>query len=151
MTYEVWDGDSGNLLVERPTRVEALLIVREAIARHGESYVDSLALVLEDDDGESHVIAEGRELAKLATNSVRVARPHVKPITTKVVAKKSSVKGTYLTGQHVTLAPGQPTAPSGQKRVPATPQRSKQSSPRQVSIIRDKKSAPSRGSKRTEP
>jgi hypothetical protein len=69
MTYEVWDADSGNLLIVRPSRSEALTVIREAIAEHGEQYVDSLALILEDDTGETHVLAEGRELAVLAASS----------------------------------------------------------------------------------
>ena len=67
MAYEIWDGDSGNLLIVRPSRSEALTVIREAIATHGEQYIDSLALILEDDTGETHVLAEGRELATLAT------------------------------------------------------------------------------------
>ena len=66
MTYEIWDGASGNLLVTRPTKVEALIVVGEAIARHGERYADSLALILEDDEGESHLIAEGPALAAMS-------------------------------------------------------------------------------------
>lgn len=71
MTYEIWDGESGNLLIVRPSRNEALTVIRDAIAEYGEQYVDSLALILEDDRGETHVLAEGRELAALAT-----AHPH---------------------------------------------------------------------------
>lgn len=78
MAYEIWDGESGNLLVARPTRSEALTIICDAIARHGEQYVESLALILEDDAGETHVLAEGRDLATLATTDPRrTNHPHV--------------------------------------------------------------------------
>jgi hypothetical protein len=66
MTYEIWGGASGNLLVTRPTNIEALMVVREAIANHGEEYVDSLALLFEDEAGESMLIAEGPELAAMS-------------------------------------------------------------------------------------
>ena len=75
MAYEIWDGETGNLLIVRPSRSEALTIIREAIARHGEQYIDTLALVLEDDTGETHVLAEGRELATLAMTGAN--HPHV--------------------------------------------------------------------------
>ena len=68
MAYEIWDGESGNMLIVRPSRSEALAVIHEAIASHGEQYIDSLALIFEDDAGETHVLAEGRELAALATS-----------------------------------------------------------------------------------
>jgi hypothetical protein len=67
MAYEIWDGETGNVLIVRPSRSEALTVIREAIATHGEHYIDSLVLIREDDTGETHVLAEGRELARLAT------------------------------------------------------------------------------------
>jgi hypothetical protein len=73
--YEIWDRESGNLLVDRPTEVEALSVVREAIARHGAAYADSLSLIFEDDEDEIHVIAEGPELAELAMSNVHASRP----------------------------------------------------------------------------
>jgi len=75
MAYEIWDGETGNLLVTRPSRSEALIVIREAIARHGEQYIDTLALILEDETGGTHVLAESRELATLAMTGAR--HPHV--------------------------------------------------------------------------
>ena len=66
MAYEIWDGSSGNLLMERPTKNEALAAVREIIDLRGEAYIEPFALILEDDDGESQMIAQGKELAALA-------------------------------------------------------------------------------------
>jgi hypothetical protein len=78
MAYEIWDGESGNLLIVRPSRSDALAVIREAIAKHGEQYIDSLALILEDESGETHVLAEGQELARLAiTGQHRANHPHV--------------------------------------------------------------------------
>jgi hypothetical protein len=68
MAYEIWDGASGNLLIVRSSQTEALAVVRDAMVSHGSEYVDDLALILEDDNGESHVIAEGNQLAKLASS-----------------------------------------------------------------------------------
>jgi hypothetical protein len=64
MTYELWSGISGNMVGAYPSQDEALNAVRLAAVRNGPEYVESLALVVEDDDGESHLIAEGQQLAR---------------------------------------------------------------------------------------
>jgi hypothetical protein len=64
MTYELWSGTSGNLLGAFSTEGEAFEAVRRAAARNGAEYVASLALVAEDDAGESELIAEGADLVR---------------------------------------------------------------------------------------
>lgn len=66
VNYEIWDGESGNLLVTRPTQIEALGIVRDAIARFGDQYAEALALLRTDEHGESQLIAEGAALAAMS-------------------------------------------------------------------------------------
>ncbi len=64
MTYELWSAISGNLVGAYSSEEAALESARRAVARNGPEYVESLALVVEDDSGESHLIAEGRDLSR---------------------------------------------------------------------------------------
>ena len=64
MTYELWSGTSGNILGAFPTEGEAFEAVRRAAARNGMDYISSLALVVEDDAGESTLLAEGDDLVR---------------------------------------------------------------------------------------
>jgi hypothetical protein len=66
MTYELWSGASGNLLGAFPNEGEAFDAVREAAQANGADYVGSLALIVEDDAGESHLLAEGGDLIRRA-------------------------------------------------------------------------------------
>jgi hypothetical protein len=61
-SYELWNMASGNLAGVFPSEDEAL----EAVVRHGESYVQNLALGLENTRGRSRVIASGRDLVERA-------------------------------------------------------------------------------------
>lgn len=83
--YELWDGETGNLVASCRTETEALALVRATIAAHGPKAVEPWGL-LWDDDGATEVgsgflpkvtmqwpretagglIAEGRALAELA-------------------------------------------------------------------------------------
>ncbi len=65
MTYELWSGPSGNMVGAFPSRNEALAAVREVAERNGPDYVESLALIVEDEGGESELIAEGGDLVRL--------------------------------------------------------------------------------------
>lgn len=62
MTYELWSGTSGNLVGSFGTAEQALEAVRHAAARNGEEYVADLALIVEDDRGDSRLLAEGPQL-----------------------------------------------------------------------------------------
>lgn len=64
MTYELWSGVSGNLVGAYPSEDAALDAVRLAAVRNGPEYVASLALIVEDDAGESRLVAEGQQLTR---------------------------------------------------------------------------------------
>lgn len=75
MIYELWDMKTVNLVVSYENEAEALAVVREAVAHHGESYVEGLALIREDDRGESHTVAEGRSLLDHAAAAALLPLP----------------------------------------------------------------------------
>jgi hypothetical protein len=64
MTYELWSGVSGNLVGAFPSEDAAFDALRQAAVRNGPEYVESLALMVEDDAGESHLVAEGQQLTR---------------------------------------------------------------------------------------
>jgi hypothetical protein len=64
--YEIWETESRNRVGAFTSIEAALSLVRRSVETHGASYVDSLVLALEDDEGETELIAEGPELAKMA-------------------------------------------------------------------------------------
>lgn len=66
MTYDLWDSESGNIIGTFPTREEALLVVREALSRHGVQYAESLLFGQEDARGHTKAIAQGKQLIDLA-------------------------------------------------------------------------------------
>jgi hypothetical protein len=70
MTYELWSGASGNLLGAFPSEGDAFAAVRRAAETNGRAYVESLALLVEDDAGESHLVAEGADLIQRARPAV---------------------------------------------------------------------------------
>lgn len=75
MIYELWDIETANVVVSYETEAEALAAVRKAVARHGESYVEGLALIREDDRGESQTMAEGRSLLNYAVAEALLPLP----------------------------------------------------------------------------
>ena len=66
MTYEVWETCSGNLAGSYPSQAAALRVVREAARVHGRAYLDTFALVCEDQDENARTVASGAALADLA-------------------------------------------------------------------------------------
>jgi hypothetical protein len=64
VTYELWSAISGNLVGAYSTEEAALEAARRTAVRNGPAYVESLALIVEDDAGDSRVIAEGRQLSR---------------------------------------------------------------------------------------
>jgi len=66
MIYELWNTTTSNAVGDFESEAEALAVVRKAIDRHGRDYANMLLLGCEDEDGESHAIAQGRELAERA-------------------------------------------------------------------------------------
>jgi hypothetical protein len=64
VAYEVWEIQSGNLVASFRLEEEAMGLVRDAAAAHGEEYVRHLAVVCEDVDGTSATVAAADELLK---------------------------------------------------------------------------------------
>jgi hypothetical protein len=62
MAYEVWEMQSGNLVASFSREREALALVRDAIAAHGEAYARTLALVNEDETGLTTTVAAADQL-----------------------------------------------------------------------------------------
>lgn len=69
MIYELWDTSSGNVIGAFTTKEEALAIVRDTIALHGEVFAGDFLLGHEDKAGRSRLIAQGKELIALALNT----------------------------------------------------------------------------------
>ena len=66
MAYELWSLSTGNAVAEFSAEVEALRFIAEAVQRYGRAYGEDLLLGREDDDGESHLIAQSTDLVELA-------------------------------------------------------------------------------------
>lgn len=68
MIYGIWDIETNNLVRDFDNKRDAHALVLRAIERNGPHDVETLALALdvEDEDGEGHLIAYGQELAELA-------------------------------------------------------------------------------------
>jgi hypothetical protein len=64
--YELWDTESRNLIEAFDSEARALAAIRRALKLHGPESVATLALVLEDEEGNSRTIALGRELVQRA-------------------------------------------------------------------------------------
>ena len=66
MSYELWDTETRNLVETFETEDEALAAVRDLVAVNADVYPAALALALEDERGETTVIARGQRLAARA-------------------------------------------------------------------------------------
>ncbi len=73
MLYALWDTDTINLVASFDNRRDALALVLNGIERNGPGDTDSLALEIEDEDGNITPIAHGRELAELARREIQTA------------------------------------------------------------------------------
>jgi hypothetical protein len=62
MSYEIWDTETRNIMETFESEGEALQAARELIALNTPAYPGALALVFEDDDGETTLIALGATL-----------------------------------------------------------------------------------------
>ena len=67
MAYEIWEVQTGNLVASFGHERDALALVRDAVKAHGEAYVGSLALVHEDESGNSTTVATSHELLERAS------------------------------------------------------------------------------------
>ena len=66
MAYELRSLSTGNAVAEFSAEIEALRFIAEAVRRYGRAYGEDLLLGREDDDGESHLIAQSTDLVELA-------------------------------------------------------------------------------------
>ena len=66
MNFELWSKTSRNIVGSFSTEVEALAAVRDAVDRHGRAYAEELAIVREDNRGNSKLIGEGAALVDRA-------------------------------------------------------------------------------------
>ncbi|MFN8633205.1 MAG: hypothetical protein U0893_05060 [Chloroflexota bacterium] len=66
MSYELWDTETKNIVETFDSESDALAAARELIVLNAPAYPGALALVFEDDDGESTLIARGARLATRA-------------------------------------------------------------------------------------
>ena len=64
MVYEVWNAETANIVGAFDSEADALSAIGRVIEEHGPAYVASLILGVEDDDGESTLIAEGVDLVE---------------------------------------------------------------------------------------
>lgn len=65
MLYMIWDLETRNLVAEYASKQAALELVLSGIAQSGPGDTDTLALEVEDDEGNITAVAHGRELAEL--------------------------------------------------------------------------------------
>jgi hypothetical protein len=66
MAYEIWEMQTGNLVASFSHERDALTLVRDAVEAHGEAYVETLALIHEDEAGCSTTVAASYELIERA-------------------------------------------------------------------------------------
>lgn len=64
MGYELWDRDSGNLIGDWDERTPAVALLRAEVGKGGLSALERFALIRVA-DGQSDVVAQGRELIAL--------------------------------------------------------------------------------------
>ena len=62
MAYEVWEMQTGNLVASFSLEEDALALVRDAVEAHGEAYARHLALVREDEAGQTTTVATAEQL-----------------------------------------------------------------------------------------
>jgi len=66
MSYELWDTETRNIVETFESEAEALEAARELITLNSPAYPGALALVFEDNEGETTLIARGPGLATRA-------------------------------------------------------------------------------------
>ncbi len=71
MIYALWDIPSINLVADYDNLRDALALVLEGIERNGPQDTDTLALEVEDDQGNVTSIAYGQALAELAKRELQ--------------------------------------------------------------------------------
>lgn len=66
MTYALWDIRTANIIGAFDSEREALALVLSGIKRNGPDDTDTLTLAIEDQNGRSRIIAQGKALAERA-------------------------------------------------------------------------------------
>ena len=66
MTYTLWEIGSANLVQAYDNERDALALVLRGIERNGPDDTHTLALAVEDDDGNVTFLAQGQELTERA-------------------------------------------------------------------------------------
>lgn len=74
-SYALWETRSRNMVAHFDNEHDALALVWENIEINGPAIAESLALDVEDEDGEGYLIASGEELAERARR--KFAKEHV--------------------------------------------------------------------------
>lgn len=74
MVYALWDIRTNNLVAEYETLDDALNLVLRGIERNGERDTETLALEIENEQGQVSTVATGQELAKLARQDQRMTQ-----------------------------------------------------------------------------
>jgi hypothetical protein len=59
VSYELWDTETRNIVETFESEADVLVAVRELIALNAPAYPGALALVFEDDEGDTTLIAGG--------------------------------------------------------------------------------------------
>lgn len=73
--FELWDSESANLIGSYQTELDAMAVVRTALATHGPGTISHVILVHDDDSAaEPRVIAAGPELVRLAEEKIAPLR-----------------------------------------------------------------------------
>lgn len=71
MIYALWDIETINLVADYDNLRDAFALVLEGIERNGPNDTDTLALDVEDDEGNVTPIAHGQALAELAKRELQ--------------------------------------------------------------------------------
>lgn len=69
--YELWETESGNMILCRETKREILAVVRAYMTKHGPAAVDSWALFSPDSEGDVGELFTGSDLADRAAKDLR--------------------------------------------------------------------------------
>lgn len=71
--FEIWDVETNNILGAWESETKALEVVREVVRSSGEAAVLDLVLLLESDEGDARMIAEGSDLLTLSRSHLKAA------------------------------------------------------------------------------
>lgn len=66
MIYELWYTDTTNIIGAFDNERDALALVWSGIERNGPEGIETLVLVVEDEQGDTHSVAQGEALAEMA-------------------------------------------------------------------------------------